>query len=378
MRPRSRPITVGPLFSLAAGLGAAVAALVSRAVAIWPQAHSPAARVEDWVELGVLAAAAIAATWVGVSALLGLAVVVCSRAGARWHAGEAVVRCMAPGVVRRLVRVGAGVGVGASLALTPAAAFAATAPPDPIAAVAQGDAIHEGGVDEGARFPDGAGPSALGAGGAGRDSGAGAILTVGANASGGLDLAWRSTAALSPTVAQSPTADRSAASDLTPSAGPSPAANPAPASAGAATPGSSGTPAGSATTPSASAAASTQAPTSAPTPSHASTGAGTSGSATADAATAGASRTPQTPGTSAPTEEISPVIVTPAPTSRGAETVVVARGDTLWDIAARDLGGRPTDGEILAAMLAWHQANRAVIGDDPDLILPGQILVRPT
>jgi len=58
-------------------------------------------------------------------------------------------------------------------------------------------------------------------------------------------------------------------------------------------------------------------------------------------------------------------------------TRVVLRGDTLWDIAARSLGGSPTDAEILREVTRWHAENRDVIGADPDLLLPGQILRAP-
>ena len=58
--------------------------------------------------------------------------------------------------------------------------------------------------------------------------------------------------------------------------------------------------------------------------------------------------------------------------------VVVHRGDTLWDIARRQLGPDSTDAEVAQAWPAWYDANRAVIGEDPGLILPGQILRRPS
>jgi hypothetical protein len=60
-----------------------------------------------------------------------------------------------------------------------------------------------------------------------------------------------------------------------------------------------------------------------------------------------------------------------------ATTRVVLRGDTLWDIATRSLGGSPTDAEILREVTRWHDANRDVVGPDPDHILPGQILRAP-
>jgi nucleoid-associated protein YgaU len=65
----------------------------------------------------------------------------------------------------------------------------------------------------------------------------------------------------------------------------------------------------------------------------------------------------------------------PAPAEAGLE--VVRRGDTLWSIAARHLGGHPSDAEVARAWPVWHDANRGVIGDDPDLILPGQVLRSP-
>ena len=57
--------------------------------------------------------------------------------------------------------------------------------------------------------------------------------------------------------------------------------------------------------------------------------------------------------------------------------VVVRRGDTLWDLARRHLGGSATDAEVAAEWPRWHAANRAVIGDDADLLRPGQRLVPP-
>ncbi|WP_277209828.1 LysM peptidoglycan-binding domain-containing protein [Isoptericola croceus] len=61
----------------------------------------------------------------------------------------------------------------------------------------------------------------------------------------------------------------------------------------------------------------------------------------------------------------------------GADEIVVKRGDTLWDIAARELPGDATPADVLRAVTSWHDTNRDVIGDDPDLILPGQVLRAP-
>jgi nucleoid-associated protein YgaU len=67
----------------------------------------------------------------------------------------------------------------------------------------------------------------------------------------------------------------------------------------------------------------------------------------------------------------------PRPRTTDAGEVVVRRGDTLWSIAARNLGPRPSDSQIAQAWPAWYDANRDVIGDDPGLLLPGQVLRAP-
>lgn len=70
-------------------------------------------------------------------------------------------------------------------------------------------------------------------------------------------------------------------------------------------------------------------------------------------------------------------LTTPRELAQDTQDVVVRRGDTLWDLAAAHLSPEATDAEIAAEWQRWYAANRAVIGDDPDLILPGQILVIP-
>ncbi|PUB29708.1 hypothetical protein C8K30_10283 [Promicromonospora sp. AC04] len=76
--------------------------------------------------------------------------------------------------------------------------------------------------------------------------------------------------------------------------------------------------------------------------------------------------------------------------------VVVESGDTLWAIAADQLAAdrhattpatagdgvdhtdtAPSDAEIAEAVAQWHDANRRVLGTNPDLILPGTALHRP-
>ncbi|TLM76064.1 LysM peptidoglycan-binding domain-containing protein [Pseudarthrobacter sp. NamB4] len=60
-----------------------------------------------------------------------------------------------------------------------------------------------------------------------------------------------------------------------------------------------------------------------------------------------------------------------------AEGVAVHAGDTLWDIAARYLGEGASDVDIALEWPRWFEANRAVIGPNPDVLLPGQILQAP-
>ena len=75
-----------------------------------------------------------------------------------------------------------------------------------------------------------------------------------------------------------------------------------------------------------------------------------------------------------------PVPDWPAPVPAVGDHVVV-RGDCLWDIAdahRRDQTGLdPTNREIAGAVASWWVANREVIGPDPDLLLPGQVLRPP-
>lgn len=59
----------------------------------------------------------------------------------------------------------------------------------------------------------------------------------------------------------------------------------------------------------------------------------------------------------------------------------VEPGDSLWAIACRTIrlrtGLEPHDGAIDAYWRAIYDANRSIIGSNPDLIFPGQRLVLP-
>lgn len=110
--------------------------------------------------------------------------------------------------------------------------------------------------------------------------------------------------------------------------------------------------------------------------------AGTTGTASASPADDGdldPGWTPATPAL-APRETPSPELLTGMPRHDAApetDEVVVRRGDTLWDLAARTLPPTATDAEIAAEWPRWYAANAATIGADPDLLLPGQRLRVP-
>lgn len=75
--------------------------------------------------------------------------------------------------------------------------------------------------------------------------------------------------------------------------------------------------------------------------------------------------------------QVDPGLLGARPGPGSERDVVVHRGDSLWSIAARHLGSDPTDAEVARAWPQWFEANRDRIGDDPDLILPGQVLRVP-
>lgn len=61
-----------------------------------------------------------------------------------------------------------------------------------------------------------------------------------------------------------------------------------------------------------------------------------------------------------------------------AGTVVVVPGDSLWRLAAATLPAGATNAQIASSWKDWYEANVSVIGADPDLLLPGQVLRVPT
>lgn len=96
---------------------------------------------------------------------------------------------------------------------------------------------------------------------------------------------------------------------------------------------------------------------------------------------AGASAAPS-PVTSPPTGPVTGAASTPGPVPAepspgGRERVTVRPGDSLWRIAADHLPAGAPAAEVAAEWPRWYETNRDVVGADPHLIRPGQVLTVP-
>ena len=86
---------------------------------------------------------------------------------------------------------------------------------------------------------------------------------------------------------------------------------------------------------------------------------------------------PATPAPALPHATPAPPVRAPAPAPAPA-TVVVRPGDSLWSIAAAHLPRAAGPPQVAREWPRWFAANRPVLGADPDLIRPGQVLHAPT
>jgi resuscitation-promoting factor RpfA len=82
--------------------------------------------------------------------------------------------------------------------------------------------------------------------------------------------------------------------------------------------------------------------------------------------------------TAGPAPSVRLVAAAPRDTEAVTDEVVVRGGDSLWRVAERALGPDATDAEIATEWPRWYDANRDVVGDDPDLLLPGTVLRPPS
>lgn len=90
-----------------------------------------------------------------------------------------------------------------------------------------------------------------------------------------------------------------------------------------------------------------------------------------------------------PAEPLPPIVrladepTVAAPAAVPAATIhEVVRGESLWRIAAATIeqrtSHRPTSAVVAGFWPAIYERNRPIIGDDPNLILPGQLLEIPS
>lgn len=319
----------------AAGLAATATWLLGlRAGALAREVISaPRPGVDELVALGVVAAGAAVALWYLATYLLVGVVLVARRAGTTSVTLEAGVRRWGfPGLRRTLLGTTA-VGLGLAVGVLPAGA---TTEPDLPTDLRWGATTASAvPLDDTASHPTGAGPV----------DGAAPLPTPSPAAEPSATTAPPGPAQTAPpptTVRGAPVEDDAAGAHRT-----DPPATPA----GTTRPSTAGT-------------------------------AGTAGTAARPSGTA--HRTAAAPadggGAAAGASTVEPAVEgNPAPSEPAGEGVLrtVRAGDTLWAIAAEQLGTGATVADIAAAWPAWHETNRAVIGANPNLIHPGQQLLTP-
>jgi len=386
----------------AAGCGALVALLTARLTSLASQAAT--AQVDGLVELGVLALGVLVLAWLAGSAALGATCLVARGAGRAWRRGEAWVLRFAPTLVRHTLTVAVAAGLGAA-SITSAYAADLAPVPDTAGSAANSAASATTSADDDpatdpARSPAASAATGIATGVAtsptssmtiGPTTGVTTIPATGATidaATAGsdapLNLGWVITtapgspdpAAPPATPAPRPTTDTPPAPATTPPA----TAAPHPTTPHPTAPASS---TDQQPTPIALAAPALWAPTTA-TPPAMPVPPGT-------ALTAVRPTTTPTTATTAPPLTVPPAgahaaspglaeVGTAPPASdepAAGRTIVVVRGDTLWGIAARHLAPGATNAQIATAWPRWYAANVAVIGPDPNLLLPGQELAVP-
>ncbi|GEK17198.1 LysM peptidoglycan-binding domain-containing protein [Cellulomonas persica] len=336
--------------ALAAGsLGAGLLAVILGAVALAAARPGRPIAVQDLVSVAVAALGAATAAWLAASCALGWACLAGRVVGAQWRAGEAVLRRCAPVVVRRAVAGAVGASLGLGLVAT--GAHAAPAVEGVGVATASTTTASEAAWDT--------------APATGSDDVVGVVLDTGSDGFAGAPSAGKGrdtgvAPAPAAVAAPDPAAPSLTWQVTTPEPGPSEDVEDEAPRSGA------GDQQGTAPAP---------APATGPTPGDARSEASLvpelAAQSTADGRTAGAVSTGADRGADGQ----------PAGQTGDArdtlERVVVASGDSLWSIAAAHLPADATTADIAAAWPRWYEANRTVIGDDPDVLLVGQSLEVP-
>lgn len=324
-----------------------------------------AAQAGNPLEWATLAAAGLL-VWglLGYGVLVGATAVLAAAPGAAGRSARHWLRRIAPAAAGRLVVVGAGACV---LAATSACAPGATDSADGASLSGAAGALSFAGSSGSGSTASGATDSAATA------TGSTASATTPGGASGTvaaplepLDIGWPSGSGSQATSAPATGPDRPPATELAATSALAPSTDQVAGTEGNAAP----TPAASAGTP-----MPAGQPSGSPSAGSASAGSASAGSSSAGSPSAGASaanhsadgasadRSAGAPAGTAPTDARQPITVQP--------------GDTLWAIAGRSLPIGATDPQIDETWRQWFAANAAVIGQNPDLILPGQQLLPP-
>lgn len=336
-------------------LGAGLLAVVLAAVALAAARPGRPVAVQDLVSAGVATLGAVTAAWLAASCALGWACLAGRLLGAQWRAGEIALRRCAPVVVRRAVAGAVGASLGLGLVATGAHAAPVVEPTSvstaadstattgwrPSAADAAGTAAGTGvgagtgtdagtGADTGADGFVGVAPGAGGRAAQGRDAGvAPEVAGVTAPDPGAPPLTWQVT-----TPEQAPRVDPQESSAPSPALDATDEGRDATTGTAPATADAPGDLTVTATSPTRAAAQRST------DPDH-------DGDRLVDV-----------------DEDVAP-------------RVVVGQGDSLWSIAAAHLPAGASDAAIAAAWPRWYEANRTVIGADPDVLLVGQSLEVP-
>lgn len=348
--PRRAP-RLAALLALAAGTGAVTAMLALRILDLVATLPSP--RFETYLEIPLVGAGAALAAWVSITSALAAACVLARAAGRRWSTGEQLVLRHAPVVVRRLTSAGVAVSIGTGLALGAGSAHAAEI--EPPSGSSASPAVVDLGWHSTAQDPSDQTAAAL------PDPEPSAVpLDVAAPESPGTPpgIGAQEDAAEAP---PAPRTTQAARADQ-------PGEHSEQAGQQAAAPPVAGTPAPNPSPPQAG-----REPVHVPL----------DGLLGAEQRTLPPQSAAARPGTGtqevAPRPDASPATAAPDAAEHRASTVsvVVLRGDSLWSLAARSLGEEATDAQIAVEWQRWYAANAQVVGQDPDLIRPGQVLVAP-
>lgn len=343
------------LLAVAAATGLVAVLLALRVLALAGDLPSP--RFETYLEIPLVGTGGLLAAWVSLSSALAASCVLVRSAGRRWAAGERLVLQHAPALVRRLASTGVAVSIGAGLALGAGTAQAAEA--DPVPRATSPGVVDLGWQSTSPGSPSTSDPATAGAGPStvprSAEDEATAALPVPEvpvpETRQEADVATPSPGSAVPPVPDEPPVDPASVSEVPQDHRVGTAADPPP---GTPTAGRTG-------------------------PDHVPLSDLLGGSQrAAPEQRVGLTR----PAAAAPDDDLSEESATAARSPLVASeastvSVVVLRGDSLWSLAGRALGPDATDAEITAEWPRWYAANAETIGQDPNLIRPGQVLQAP-